>query len=531
MSSPNVKQIIKQEYMKCAQDPVYFMKKYCWIQHPKRGRIQFNLYPFQEKVLNQLNKHERNIILKSRQLGISTLTAGISLHLMLFQKDKNVLVIATKQDTAKNLVTKVRFMYESLPSWLKLTAVENNKLSIRLTNGSQIKAVSAASDAGRSEAISLLLVDEAAFIEENRIEDIWGSSQQTLATGGKAIVLSTPNGTGNWFHRMWGKAEADENGFLPLRLPWSVHPERDQEWRDKQNGELGDRLAAQECDCDFTTSGNTVYEPELMNYIEQTYIKDPLEKRGVSQDLWIWEYPDYTRSYMIIADVARGDGNDYSSFHIIDVEASKQIGAFKSQIPTKDYGHMLVSIATEYNNALLVIENANIGWATIQVAIDKGYENLYYSPKDDKAQDSSTYLAKGYDILDKSKMVPGFTMSSRSRPLVIAKLDAYMKDRSIIIQDKRTLDELRTFIWLNGKPQAQLGYNDDLVISLATGCYVRDTALKFAQQGLDLTRATLNNITRRSYDQPVYNKNNPSKRDMGWSMEVGGKDEDLTWLL
>ena len=111
--------IIKQEFVKSASDPVYFMKKYCWIQHPTRGRTQFNLYPFQEKVLGLLNKHDKSVILKSRQLGISTLSAGIALHMMLFQKDKNILVIATKQETAKNLVTKVRFMYDQLPSWLK----------------------------------------------------------------------------------------------------------------------------------------------------------------------------------------------------------------------------------------------------------------------------------------------------------------------------------------------------------------------------------------------------------------------------
>ena len=141
MAQQNIKQIIKQEYIKCAKDPVYFMKKYCWIQHPTRGRTQFNLYPFQEKLLTLLTKHDKSVILKSRQLGISTLSAGIALHMMLFQKDKNILVIATKQETAKNLVTKVRFMYDQLPSWLKLPSVENNRLSIRLKNGSQIKAV------------------------------------------------------------------------------------------------------------------------------------------------------------------------------------------------------------------------------------------------------------------------------------------------------------------------------------------------------------------------------------------------------
>ena len=530
MAQPNIKQAIKQEYIKCAKDPVYFMKKYCFIQHPTRGRVQFNLYPFQEATLKLLQKHDRSIILKSRQLGISTLSAGISLWMMLFQKDKAILVVATKQDTAKNLVTKVKFMYDELPSWLQIGFTENNKLALRLKNGSQIKAVSAASDAGRSEAISLLIIDEAAFIETNKIDEIWGSSQQTLSTGGRAIVLSTPNGTGNFFHRMWTKAEDGSNGFVPIRLPWTVHPERNQEWRDKQDDELGLRMAAQECDCDFTTSGHTVFENEIMKFIEETNICNPLEKRGIEGGLHIWEYPDYTRKYIITADVARGDSKDYSAFHIIDIEESKQIGEFKAQIGTKEFGHMLVAMATEYNNALLVIENANIGWNTIQVVIDKGYNNLYYSPKGEAATNADAFLAKGYDITDTTKMVPGFTMSMKTRPLVIGKLDAYLKDKAITIQGKRTLEEMKTFIWLNGKPEAQIGYNDDLVMSLATACYVRDTALKFAQQGLDITRATVTNWQRDT--TPGIFTGGINKKNTGWTQNLGEQGEqDLTWLL
>ena len=530
MANTNIKQIIKQEYIKCAQDPVYFMRKYCYIQHPTRGRVQFNLYPFQEATLKLLQKNDRSIILKSRQLGISTLSAGIALWMMVFQRDKAILVVATKQDTAKNLVTKVKFMYDNLPSWLQIGFTEKNKLALRLKNGSQIKAVSAASDAGRSEAISLLIIDEAAFIEENRIEDIWGSSQQTLSTGGRAIVLSTPNGTGNFFHRMWVKAQEGRNGFTPTKLPWTVHPERNQEWRDKQDDELGPRMAAQECDCDFSTSGNTVFDVDLLSYYEKTFICEPVEKRGIEGNLHIWEYPDYTRKYMVVADVARGDSKDYSAFHIIDIEEAKQIGEFKSQIGTKEYGHMLVAIATEYNNAMLVIENANIGWNTIQVVIDKGYQNLYYSPKGDASTSAEAFLAKGYDVMDTSKMVPGFTMSMKTRPLTIGKLDAYMREKSVIIQGQRTMEELRTFIWKNGRAEAQTGYNDDLVISLATGCYVRDTALKFAQQGIDLTRATLRNLGKSS--PGVYTTGGVNKKDAGWSQDMGEHgQQDLTWLL
>jgi phage terminase large subunit GpA-like protein len=145
--SQDLKSIIRQEYINCSQDPAHFMRKYCHIQHPQRGRILFNLYQFQGKVLNIWKDNPYSIVLKSRQLGISTLAAGYSLWLMTFHKDKNVLCLATTQETAKNMVTKVKFMYDNLPSWLKVPSEENNKLALKLSNGSQIKAKSSNSDA------------------------------------------------------------------------------------------------------------------------------------------------------------------------------------------------------------------------------------------------------------------------------------------------------------------------------------------------------------------------------------------------
>ena len=522
----DLKRVIRQEYLKCAKDPVHFMRKYCYIQHPQRGRIQFNLYPFQEKVLTLMKDNPYSIILKSRQLGISTLSAAHSLWLMTFHKDKNILCIATKQETAKNMVTKVKFMYENLPSWLKIDAPENNKLTLRLANGSQIKATSASSDAGRSEAVSLLLIDEAAFIDN--IGEIWASAQQTLATGGGCIALSTPYGTGNWFHQTWTRAESGENDFLPIKLPWYVHPERDDAWRKKQDELLGDpRMAAQECDCDFSTSGDIVFYPEYIDYYEKTYVKDPMERRGADQNLWVWESPDYSRNYMVVADVSRGDSKDYSACHVIDVETNVQVAEYKGQLGTKEYGHLLVGLATEYNEAMLVIENANIGWATIQVVIDRAYTNLYYSQKSDQANVNS-YFDK---YQDHSKMVPGFTMSSRTRPMVIGKFQEYISDKGVTIQSKRLVEEMKTFIWRNGRPEAQSGYNDDLVMAFSIAMYIRDTALKFRQRGIDLTKQSLNNMTvnrtpyQGSYGGGYGKVKNP------YQIDTPDGKEDISWLL
>ena len=525
---PDYKQIIKEEYLKCLQSPDHFMKKYCFIQHPQRGRIMFNLYPFQGKVLNLWKENPYSIVLKSRQLGISTLAAGYSLWLMLFYKDKNVLCLATKQETAKNMVTKVRFMYDHLPAWLKIPADENNKLSLKLSNGSQIKAVSAAGDAGRSEAVSLLLVDEAAFIDN--IGEIWASAQQTLATGGGAIVLSTPYGTGNWFHQTWVKAEADTsnnpNKFLPIKLPWYVHPERNEEWRKLQDELLGDpRLAAQECDCDFATSGDTVFFPEYIEFYEKTYMKEPIERRGADKNLWIWEPVDYSRSYMVVADVARGDSKDYSAFHIIDIETNTQVGEYKGQLSTTEFGHLLVGIATEYNEALLVVENANIGWSTIQTILDRGYKNMYFSSKSDKA-DASTYFDK---YSDNSNLTAGFTNSLKTRPMVINKFREYIGDKSVIIQSKRLVEEMKVFIWKNGRPEAQSGYNDDLIMSFGIGMYVRDTALKSNLQGSEMAKATISSFTKTQFNGGAYSSANPYGND--WTMDVNGSQESTKWLL
>jgi hypothetical protein len=523
--SQDLREVIRQEYVKCTSDPAHFMKKYCHIQHPQRGRIMFNLYPFQDKVLNLWKDNPYSIVLKSRQLGISTLSAGYSLWLMLFHKDKNVLCIATKQETAKNMVTKVKFMYENLPSWLKVQADENNKLTLRLNNGSQIKAVSAAGDAGRSEAVSLLLIDEAAFIEG--IDTIWASAQQTLATGGGAIVLSTPYGTGNWFHQTWVKAEAHQNDFLPIKLPWFVHPERNEAWRKKQDELLGDpRLASQECDCDFSTSGDTVFYSEWIEFISQTTIKEPLERRGVDRNLWIWEPADYTQSYMVIADVARGDGKDFSAAHVIHVESNTQVAEYKGQLPPKEFGFFLVGLATEYNQALLVVENANIGWSTLDAVQERGYKNLYYSPKSDAGSNADAYFDQ---YMDNSKLVPGFTTSLKTRPLIVNKFREYIGDKSVVIQSKRLLEEMKVFIWKNGRPEAQSGYNDDLIMSFAIGMYLRDTSLRFKSQNLEMSRATLSNMSvNRTGFTGAYGSNVPNP----YSLKTGiGDDEDISWLI
>jgi hypothetical protein len=525
MQKKSLKEIISEEYIRCSKDPIYFMRKYCMIQHPTRGKIPFHLFPFQETTLTEISKNRFNIILKSRQTGISTLSAGYSLWNMLFNTDFSILVIATKQEVAKNLVTKVRVMHELLPSWLKGGHLEDNKLSLKLKNGSHIKAIASSPDAGRSEALSLLIFDEAAFIED--IDEIWASAQSTLSTGGSCIALSTPNGVGNWFHRTWVGSEEGTNPFVPIKLHWTVHPERDQAWRDEQEKLLGPKVAAQECDTSFISSGDTVIDPETLMFYKETYCQDPIEKGYIDGNLWKWEYPDFNRSYMVVADVARGDGSDFSTAHVIDIENAVQVAEYRGKIDTKDFGNFLVSLSTEYNDALLVIENANIGWATIQQVIDRGYKNLFYMSKDLKYVDVENQITNRYRAEERG-LVAGFSTTSKTRPLIISKLDDYFRDKSVVVRSTRLIDELFTFIFLNGRAEAMKGYNDDLVMAFAIGLWVRDTALRLRQQGINLTKQAISGISVQSYDGMYGGANidtNP------WAMKVGNDYEDLSkWL-
>ena len=523
MAQP-IKEVIKQEYIKCAQDPAYFMKKYCMIQHPIRGKIPFELYDFQEKSVNEFHQHRFNVILKARQLGISTLTAGYSLWMMTFHQDKNILVIATKQEVAKNLVTKVRVMHANLPSWLKQKCVEDNKLNLRYMNGSQIKAVSSGPEAARSEALSLLILDEAAFID--KIDEIWTASQQTLTTGGSCIALSTHNGVGNWFHKTWVEAEEGRGMFNPIKLHWTVHPDREQEWRDEQDKLLGPSSAAQECDCDFLTSGTGVIDAIILERLRKEFCKEPIERRGVDSNVWIWEQPDYTKDYIVCADVGRGDSADYSAFHIIELETMTQVAEYKGRVNTKDFGNMLVSIATEYNDALLIVENNNIGWATIQQIIDRDYPNLFYTSKDLQYVDVQHQITNKHYREDK-KMVAGFSTTSKTRPLIISKLEEFFREESVVVRSNRLIDELLTFVYINNRAQAMTGYNDDLVMSFAIGLWVRDTALRLRTQGVELTKKTL---SRMMDNEGLYTNEDINKND-SWDWDTGKEKEDLTWLL
>ena len=313
MARLNVTQRQAKEIIKCGKDPHYFINKYVKIlsaEAGKGGLVPFTTYPFQDDCLDSFVTHRFNVVVKSRQLGLSTLAAAYALWLAIFHRGQNVLVIATKLATAQNFIDKVKDGLKSLPRWLIVSTIKNsNKTELSFSNGSKVKAIPTAPDAGRSEALSLLIVDEAAFIRD--FKEIWKGIYPTLSnTKGKAIVISTPHGTGGQYHTLYTEALAGNNEFNAITLPWNVHPERDQEWFDTQAANLSPQGIAQELECNFESSGNTVISKDDIDWV-CSCIRPPVEKRFHQTGFWIWKYPLRERRYIVSADVSTGEGKDY----------------------------------------------------------------------------------------------------------------------------------------------------------------------------------------------------------------------------
>lgn len=504
-----------QEIIKSGKDSQYFVNNFCRIPHAVHGLVRFDTYSFQDQLLVDFEQSRFNIVLKARQMGISTIVAAHIVWLMMFHKHKNVLVLATQLKTATNLVRKVKEMVKNLPEWIQIASISvDNRTSFELSNGSQIKASSTSTDAGRSEALSLLVIDEAAHVET--LGELWTGLYPTISTGGRCIALSTPNGVGNWFHETYVNSEAGSNMFYPTKLLWDLHPDRDARWFEDETKNMSKRQIAQEYECNFNASGETVLAPEDIDRME-TMICDPKHRTGYDRNYWIWEeYKPGTR-YLLVADVARGDGADYSVFHILDLETLTVVAEYKGKPNIDDFSNILYSAGSEYGECLLVVENNNIGYSVLEKLIDMEYSNIYYSVKS-----THEYLDQ-VQALGNNSAIPGFTTSGKTRPLIIAKLEEFVRNKLITVKSTRFLNEVKTFIWYNGKPQAMRGYNDDLVMALAIACWVRDTAIIANKRSEEYQKAMLSSMI---YSNTVLNTHIKGQQGYDKSTSTFGNGTD-----
>ena len=519
---------MKREILRSGKDPVYFINNYAKISHPQKGTLPFKLFPFQQDVLRDFIKHRFNIILKARQLGMSTSVAAYCAWLMIFHKDRNILVVATQKAKAANIIKKVKVVFKNLPDWMMMSEViTNNKFSVELENGSQIVASSTGADAGRSEALSLLIVDEAAHVDG--LDELWAGIYPTLSTGGRCIALSTPLGTGNWFHKFYIEAEQEANDFNPIKLMWDVHPERDEFWFQKETRNMSRRKIAQELECNFNASGDTVISPDDINKMKAT-IKDPLYKTGFDRNVWVWEDAIPGASYLAVADVSRGDGEDFSTVHVVKLETSEVVLEYKGKPSPDMFADMLFQIGKDYGACLIAIENAGVGWTVIEKLKEKEYPSVYH------AQKHTHQYVEPFAADYTRNAVPGFSTTMKTRPLIVAKLEESIRNGDFISYSSRYVAELDTFIWYNGKAMARRGFNDDLIMASAICCWIKDTALVVNKRDLAYKMAFLNSMSKSTsmFDTKISGQRNHRKTQLEKKIENSEKHKELIdfgWVL
>jgi hypothetical protein len=497
MATPTTKQAQWNEIMLCGRDPTYFMNEYCKITHPQRGLIPFKTYDFQNDCVKEFVKNRFNVILKSRQLGLSTVTAAYAVWMSLFHKEKNILVIATKLKTAINFIKKVKTILNSLPAWLRISSYEETRQEIRFKNGSYIQAIPTSEDAGRSEALSLLIVDEAAFIRN--FEEIWTGLYPTLSEGGSAIILSTPNGVGGQYYQIYTGAVAKTNDFHPTKLMWYVHPEHDETWFAKESRQFSKRKIAQEMLCEFIGSGDTYINADDIAWLESIK-REPIGYGDrmfgnpeetlmyrAERDIWIWVAPMVSHKYIMSADVARGDAKDFSTFHIIDCSTAEIVAEFKGKIAPDKFGHMLDKWGKLYNKAYIIPENNTYGYTTCSKLRELKYPKLVY--QNVKPSQLDSYVADDDDL-------PGFSTQTSSRVFALSKFEELIRNKTVKSYSARLINELRTFIWSGTKAVAMKDEHDDLVLSLAIGSWLFDSIFGKATGDTSFAAAMLKAISK-----------------------------------
>lgn len=316
-----------QELIKCQNDPVYFIKTYVFLQHPTRGKILFDLYDYQVELVRSLEKERWVIALLSRQMGKTQTVSMFLLWYAMFHDDQTILIASKNNAHAMEIMDRVRFAYEELPHWLKAGCKYYNKHNIEFDNGSRIKSESTTEKTGRGLSISKLYLDELAFINPRIQENMWASLAPTLSTGGSAIISSTPNGDTELFAQLWRGANTQQNSFKPLFFPWSMHPERGEEYLKEMRGQLGPKKFRQEVLCEFISS-----EAMLIDSIKLAFFR-PTEPSFENMGFRFWLDKDKIgglgKTFMVGVDPATGNGSDFTSIQVVEFPSLAQVGELR----------------------------------------------------------------------------------------------------------------------------------------------------------------------------------------------------------
>ena len=447
------------EYLKCAEDPVYFIRKYIRIVSLDEGVIPFKMYDFQEDMVGKFHKHRFNIAKLPRQSGKSTIVTAYLLWYVLFNDNVNVAILANKAATAREMLGRLQLSYENLPKWLQQGILGWNKGSLELENGSKILAASTSASAVRGMSFNVIFLDEFAFVPNHIADQFFSSVYPTISSGKstKVIIISTPHGM-NMFYKLWHDAERKQNEYIPTEVHWSQVPGRDEVWKEQTIKNTSEAQFKVEFECEFLGSVDTLISPSKLRTMAY---HDPIkENRGLA--LFEKVIPDH--DYIITVDVSRGVGHDYSAFTVFDTTELpyRMVARYKNnEVKPIVLPNIVVDVAKNYNNAYILCEVNDIGGQVADIIqYDLEYENLLMASMRGRA---GQQLGQGFSG---KKTQLGIKMSTATKQVGCSNLKALIEEDKLVIPDYDTIAELTTFIAKGQTFQAEDGCNDDLAMCL-----------------------------------------------------------------
>ena len=447
------------EYLKCKDDPVYFTEKFIKIINLDEGLVPFDMYPFQRKLIHNFHNGRFNICKMPRQSGKSTTVVSYLLHYALFNDSVTIGILANKAATARDLLGRLQIAYEALPKWMQQGIIAWNKGSMELENKSKIVAASTSASAVRGMSFNIIFLDEFAFIPNHIADDFFSSVYPTISSGKstKVIIVSTPRGM-NHFYRLWHDAELGRNEYITTDVHWSEVPGRDEDWKEQTIKNTSEAQFRVEFECEFLGSVDTLIAPSKL----RTLVYDAPKTKSAGLD--VYADPEKDHDYLMTVDVARGVGNDYSAFTVMDITSfpHKMVAKYRNnEIKPMLFPNVIWEVAKSYNNAFILCEVNDVGDQVASILhFDLEYENLLMASMRGRA---GQIVGQGFSG---KKTQMGVKMSKTVKKVGCLNLKTMIEENKLLVNDYDTISELTTFIQKSNSFEAEEGCNDDLAMCL-----------------------------------------------------------------
>lgn len=583
------KEQILIEYVKCQKDIAYALKTYLeTYDNTVKKYVPLELFPDQQSLISDYENFNENIALKYRQAGVTTVTAAWASKKLVFAKKtepEKVLIIANKLDTSQEMANKIRSFIGQWPSWLGVdfSQDKNSQKHFKLTNGCEVKAVATSKDALRGFTPTILVFDEAAFIDAD--SDFWAACMASLSTGGKVIVVSTPNGFDPIYYEIYDQANRSMNEFKISEMFWYRDPRYTKDlymvktnniihyllnkeqyindgdvidWSDIKPSERNysdldklisegykpssswfesmvkklkydKRKVSQEIECSFLGSGDNVFDSNLLQDIKENHVREPQNKM-MGNMLWIWKEPVVGHKYIMGIDVSRGDSEDFSSIEIIDFDNREQVLEYVGKVPPDVIAEISFKWANMYSAFVVIDITGGMGVATARKLQEMGYKDLYIDGVD--TSNKWKYVPKS------AEKIPGLNFNNK-RVQIISSFEESMR-HEFKIYSSRLYDEMNTFIYINGRPDHQKGHHDDLIMSIAMCTYVGESSFGKLTKVTEQTKAMIdswsvsnNNTSNKKLEFNPVVPNMYQNIDMNQHRQSVSKDDYIKygWLF